>query len=84
MTGPIKYASEEERIFYEGFRSLDDPTVPPGVLRLTREQMWGAEDVLWELLNAVTERLNQIAAPGVYLSEAHAAGSKFITARRQL
>lgn len=30
---PIKYETEAERVFYEGFKSLDDPTAPPGVLR---------------------------------------------------
>lgn len=41
-----------------------------------------AEEPFWQLLNAVTEELNRIAAPGVYLTRAHAIGSKFITELR--
>lgn len=31
---PVKYDSEQERVFYEGFKSLDDPTAPLGIMRL--------------------------------------------------
>lgn len=30
----VKYASEEERVFYEGFVSLDGPTIRPGYMRI--------------------------------------------------
>lgn len=41
-----------------------------------------AEDVLWELLNAVTDELNRRAVPGAWLSIAYNTGSAFITKRR--
>lgn len=30
-----QYATQEQREFYEGFKSIDDPTSPPGIIRLT-------------------------------------------------
>lgn len=50
----IEYESDEQRNFYEGFKSLDDPNAPPGTIRIG--QLCWQEDQF--------ERLETKTSPG--------------------
>lgn len=52
----------------------------PDVVRRVQAASAPADEVMWRLLEAVTDELNRIAAPGVYLTRAWDIGSKFIKA----